>query len=279
MRRFAPKASKPLTLTIVIPVYNEQHHIEACLDSIAAQTILPDEVIVVDNNSTDSSVAIAKSYDFVRVVTAHEQGIVHARNTGFNAARSVLIGRLDADTILPADWVEDVLNMYHERQDFALTGGGYFYNVFGPRINGWALGQFAYRMNRMIMGHYIVWGSNMVIPRSLWKQVKTKTCVDNEIHEDLDLAIHLHRMNLPIVYRENLRVGVEMKRVYDCPAEVLRQRMDMWPDTLYAHGLKRAWLGGIGADVLYHGRYYVQATGLLAKTVRALRDQALSDWL
>ena len=59
-------AKNKLTLSIVIPVFNEQRYIKACLDSIAAQTVKPDEVIVVDNNSTDKTVQIAKKYKFDR---------------------------------------------------------------------------------------------------------------------------------------------------------------------------------------------------------------------
>ena len=63
-------AKKALTLSIVIPVYNEQDQIKGCLDAIKNQTIAPQEVIVVDNNSNDNSIAIAKKYAFVRIITA-----------------------------------------------------------------------------------------------------------------------------------------------------------------------------------------------------------------
>jgi glycosyltransferase involved in cell wall biosynthesis len=87
-------------ISIVIPVYNEAERIAACLESIAAQTVTPLEVIVVDNNSTDATVSIARSFPFVRVITAKCQGVIHARNRGFNAARGEIIGRIDADTRL-----------------------------------------------------------------------------------------------------------------------------------------------------------------------------------
>jgi glycosyltransferase involved in cell wall biosynthesis len=96
---------KALTVSIVIPVYNEQHHLKACLDSITEQSILPNEVIVVDNNSTDESINIARSYPFVRVVKELQQGVMWGRNAGFDAAKYDLIGRIDADTQLPDDWI------------------------------------------------------------------------------------------------------------------------------------------------------------------------------
>src|SRR6185437_1716246 len=62
-------AEKPLTLSLVIPAYNEERYIKHCLDAIASQTVTPMEVFVVDNNSTDSTAAIAKNYEFVQVLS------------------------------------------------------------------------------------------------------------------------------------------------------------------------------------------------------------------
>lgn len=50
-----------LTLTLVIPVFNEEHQIKGCLDAVASQTVMPDEVIVVDNNCTDRTIEIAQN--------------------------------------------------------------------------------------------------------------------------------------------------------------------------------------------------------------------------
>lgn len=271
--------SKKLTLSIVIPAHNEEDHIQECLQSIVTQTVPPDEVIVVDNNCTDQTIQIASQYSFVRIVKERRQGIAPARDAGFNAVHSELIARIDADTVLPADWVERVLDIYAERDDFILTGGGYFYNVPLPRLNGWLQGQFAYRVNRFIMGHYITWGSNMVVPAKIWQRLNHHVCTTrNDIHEDLDLAIHAHRLGIPITYIENLRVGVEMKRVYNTVSRVHKARMAMWPATLYAHGLKRAWLGSVGAWVLYQGRFVVRFANFLTQTYRRGRMHLEAEW-
>jgi glycosyltransferase involved in cell wall biosynthesis len=264
---------RKLSLTIVIPVFNEQEHLKNCLDALAVQTAKPDEVLVVDNNSTDRSVLVAQQYSFVRVVPAKQQGIAYARNAGFDAAESDLIGRIDADTILPETWVSDVMEFYATHEDAALTGGGYFYNVPLPRFNGWVLGQLAYRLNRFILGHYIVWGSNMVLPAAAWRRVRNEVCsTRTDVHEDLDLGIHLHAQGTPIYYQESLRVGVEMKRVYKTDGQVHKQRMNMWPNTLRAHHIRRAWLGQVGAWILYQGRFVVRAGNAVTTMYRIGRE-------
>jgi glycosyltransferase involved in cell wall biosynthesis len=245
--------NKYKSLSIVIPVYNEERFIGTCLGSIAAQTQPPDEVIVIDNNSTDKTAAIARSYPFVTVVQAREQGIVHARDAGFNAATSDIIGRIDADTVLPRGWSAYVRRFYdiEKHQRYALSGGGYFYNIRMPRFNGWIQGQLAYRVNRFIVGHYVLWGSNMAFPRELWLQVRSKTCTRQDVHEDLDLSFHLHDLGVPIAYDESLRVGVYLKRVFSSRRS-LRKHMRLWPQTLKTHHYHLWWIGIVGNWFLWY---------------------------
>src|SRR6266496_1315708 len=100
--------TKLLTVSIVIPVYNEAPILERCLRAIETQTMAPLEVVVVDNNSTDNSAAIARSFKGVRVITEKRQGMVYARTKGFDAARGDVLGRIDADTQISPNWVERV---------------------------------------------------------------------------------------------------------------------------------------------------------------------------
>jgi glycosyltransferase involved in cell wall biosynthesis len=246
------KKIKPLTLSIIIPVYNDARYLRACLESIQEQSVAPDEVIVVDNNSTDSSAEVALEYDFVTLLKEKKQGVFYARNKGFNSAHSQILGRIDSDTILPKDWVAFVKHFYTDpkRQDDALTGSGYFYNIPLRWIHRLVVGQVTFRMNRFLLGHYIVWGSNMAIPRKMWVAVRDDVCEREDIHEDLDLAIHLHRHAFQITYRSKLVVGVVMRRVLTDFGS-LRPRMLMWPNTLKAHHNPKWIFGWLGAYALF----------------------------
>lgn len=250
--------NKPLSLSIVIPAYNEEDHILACLKAIAAQTIPPDEVIVVDNNSTDRTVARAREFTFVTIVRESTQGVVFARNRGFNAAKGDIIGRIDADTVLPPDWVEYVHDFYSTNPMTLLTGGCYFYDLHWPKFFGWVQGQIAFRMNRIILGHYISWGSNMAIPAAMWRNIRSELCARTDIHEDIDLSIHLRRHGYTVTYREGLKVGIDSRTANQHNRAQQLEYMEMWPQTVRVHHLHGAALGEIGKYLVYYSFYILK---------------------
>lgn len=247
--------NKPLTLSIIIPVYNEARHLRDCLEAIANQQVKPDEVIIVDNNSTDESAEIARQFSFVKIVHEKKQGVVHARNKGFNSTKSDIIGRIDADTVLPKDWVGYIKGFFSDarHQNYAWAGGCVFRNTRFPRFYGWAQSQVAFRFNRLLMGHYILYGSNMAITRKQWRSVRSKTCLKNDIHEDLDLAIHLHELDTRIRYDAYIKASVIMRRVYK--SNELKENLMLWPNTLRRHS-KKTWIfGWLGAQYIYSLRW------------------------
>lgn len=245
--------NKALTLSIIIPVYNESDHLKGCLNAISKQTIMPDQVIVVDNNSTDDSVLIAKSFKFVRVIKETKQGIVYARNAGFNSASTDIIGRIDSDSLLPNNWVEEVLKFFEDEDHFkifAWTSEGYWYNMHFPKLYSWFSAQIVFRFNRFILGHYPLWGSSMAITQHSWLEVRDKVCHRNDIHEDLDLSIHLHHKGYQISYASGIPVGAYVRRVSDDFSKLWLYLL-LWPKTLRVHKLSRWYLGLLGAIFVY----------------------------
>jgi glycosyltransferase involved in cell wall biosynthesis len=187
------KKQKALTLSIIIPVYNEEDYLADCLDSIAAQTTKPLEVIVVDNNSTDSTVDIAKRYDFVKVAYETRQHQSYAQHTGFDIARGDIIGRIDADTILPADWIEKYLKFFQTQPKVvAAAGSGRAYDIVLKRF-GELIFNLYYRIAYMFAGHKLMWGANCAFRKSVWMKIKDELLLRPDIWEDYDLGFCLAR--------------------------------------------------------------------------------------
>lgn len=103
------------TLSAVVPVYNVSKYLDRCMSSILGQTCIPDEIILVDDGSTDDSGAICDSYShrysFVRVIHQENQGLSGARNTGIRAARSDYVTFIDSDDWLAPTFVEVLMGL------------------------------------------------------------------------------------------------------------------------------------------------------------------------
>ncbi|HBR98081.1 MAG TPA: glycosyl transferase [Gammaproteobacteria bacterium] len=94
-----------MNISVVIPTYNRAHTLGRALDSVFAQTRAADEIIVVDDGSTDGSIHLLERYPEVRVLTQPQQGVSAARNTGIHAAHGDWIAFLDSDD----EWLPEKL--------------------------------------------------------------------------------------------------------------------------------------------------------------------------
>lgn len=97
-RSGAPKRMFDARISVVIPAYNAAGFLPRCLDSVFAQTVRPQEVIVVDDGSTDNTAAVARRLG-AKVVRRPNGGLAAARNTGIAHASSEWIALLDADDL------------------------------------------------------------------------------------------------------------------------------------------------------------------------------------
>lgn len=202
-----------MNVSIVIPVYNEGDCLAACLRSIAALRPQPIEVIVVDNNSTDDTAKVAASFDFAHLINEPKQGVLHARTTGFNTVRGQIIARIDADTVLPANWIEQVQRIFADESVAAVSGAPDYYDFAWEGIANSADHWFRARLARQLDDQNFLWGANMALRRSAWLHVRSELCNEPNLHEDFDLGIHLQEHGLKVAYDPTLVAGVSSRRI------------------------------------------------------------------
>lgn len=184
-----------MKVSVVIPAYNEEAYLPQCLDSFLTQKVPADEIIVVDNNSVDATAAIAKKYG-VRVVREKKQGMIFARNRGFNLARYDILARCDADSIVSPQWIGQIKKAFTDDDIVGMSGPCSFYDLQRFRrfkkANKLFLKTVYFKTSRIVLGHDVLFGSNMALSRAAWLKIKDEVCMnDKAVHEDMDVTIHL----------------------------------------------------------------------------------------
>ncbi|MBT7040997.1 MAG: glycosyltransferase [Bacteroidetes bacterium] len=101
--------------SIIIPVYNEEDHIEGLCKSLQAQTLSDLEILIIDNESTDRTAEIASKY--FPIHRCEERGSYAARNYGLELAKGDYYLFTDGDCILEPDWAQQLVASLDEGQD------------------------------------------------------------------------------------------------------------------------------------------------------------------
>jgi glycosyltransferase involved in cell wall biosynthesis len=112
-------------VSVIIPNYNYANSIGLCIDAALRQTYQPLEVIVVDDHSTDDSLARARQRDVTVLQTPRNSGVAVARNTGASVARGEILFFVDSDVALQADAVEKAVAELAAHPEYGAVCGIY----------------------------------------------------------------------------------------------------------------------------------------------------------
>ncbi len=113
-------------VSVVIPAYNAEKTIAACLDSLMKQDYSGDyEVLVVDDGSADSTPDIVSGYERVRLIKQANAGPAAARNKGAAAAKGEIILFTDSDCVPEGNWIKEMVNPFKDNRDVVGVKGRY----------------------------------------------------------------------------------------------------------------------------------------------------------
>jgi GT2 family glycosyltransferase len=116
-----------VNVSIVIPCYNRWNFLPKVLDSIASQTFLNWEIVVIDDASETTQLALEQNGKVKYFRLDKRQGSGHARNVGAAQSLGEFILFVDDDTTLDSNYVESVLQTYNKHEDAGAVGGRLVY--------------------------------------------------------------------------------------------------------------------------------------------------------
>jgi glycosyltransferase involved in cell wall biosynthesis len=212
-------------LSFVIPAYNEERYLPACLESILKQTsdLAGDvEILVVNNASSDRTREVALSYPGVTVVDEPRKGLPYARQAGFAASSGELIANVDSDSRLTPGWVKQVLGTFEEYERrgkdlVALSGPIEYYDLTPSQMVSvhlfYLLAFMLYVLNRYILrAGSMVQGGNFVLRASALRAIGGFNTDIAFYGEDTDVARRLNRVG-KVVFTFQLKMFSSARRL------------------------------------------------------------------
>ena len=110
---------KEIKLSIIVPVYNTEKYLAECIESLINQTLINNEIILVDDYSTDSSLDLCKNFEKndnrIRVFKSERFGVSAARNTGIKMASGKYICFLDSDDEYEKEFVKTMVSTIEKK--------------------------------------------------------------------------------------------------------------------------------------------------------------------
>jgi glycosyltransferase involved in cell wall biosynthesis len=204
-----------MKLSFIIPAYNEELYLDACLDSILRQAAgRYHEIIVVDNGSTDATSEIARKKPGVRVVYEDRRGITRARQRGLEQATGDLIAYVDADTRLPPSWIDIAERAFQSDRDLLCLSGPYRYydGPFFKRLINDMISAIVLPTGNILFGYMLVGGNYVVQRDALFKAGGFDRNIDF-FGEDTDIGRRLHALG-PMSFRLDFFLFSSGRRFY-----------------------------------------------------------------
>ena len=186
-------------VTFYLPCYNVEKYIAATLDAILKQSYAIDELLIVDDGSTDRSVDIAKKYPVNIIHHPQNKGLAAARNTALNNAEGEFLATVDTDALPGPHWLERLMLAFTEDR-IAGVGGRLIEKYTVTAVDRWRQIRMRQEHGDAICENIILYGSNTVFRISALKEVGGYNGALKTNYEDVDICNRLLKKDCKTKY-------------------------------------------------------------------------------
>lgn len=210
-------------ISVVFPALNEEQNIANCLTALLNQTIKPKQIIFVNHNSTDNTLAIATTFrpqfktaniEFI-IITETKKGIANARNAGFNRATQPIIASTDSDCIPKENWIQSIDEYFKKNDVVACAGKTIHYDAIPlwKEITKNGYYNVIYKFLYLCIGFHPMTTGNCAILKSAFETAGKfdHTIVSIDGLDDIDLAARLSLVGA-VKYNKHMIVESSFRR-------------------------------------------------------------------
>ena len=212
-----------MRVSFVVPAFNEEAYLSACLESIlreAAACSEPVEIIVVNNASTDGTRDVALRFAGVTVVDEPRKGLTYARQAGLDASTGYLVANVDADSRLTPGWLRHVLDEFEANPKLLALSGPLVYYDLTARQSLLVRGFYMIAWTTYVMNRYVlrvgsmVQGGNFVVTRLALQQIGGFNLGITFYGEDTDIARRLNSVG-EVLFTFRLKMLSSARRLHE----------------------------------------------------------------
>ena len=188
-------------VSIYIPAYNAEKTIKDSIDSLYKQSILFDEIIVINDCSNDKTNEILKIFSGIKIFNNKEnKGLGYCRNLAMSKAQNQIVASIDADVVLASNWLEIILDEL-KSNNVHMCGGKLVEKYIENDCNSWRA--FRYSQNwgdENLKDPPFLYGCNSIQYKFLWNMVGGYNDKLQTNGEDIDYSEKIRSLKKNIFY-------------------------------------------------------------------------------
>ncbi|MDD5671062.1 MAG: glycosyltransferase family 2 protein [Candidatus Omnitrophica bacterium] len=163
-------------ISVIVPFYNAEHYLEACIQSLRTQTLDRHrfEIIFVNNGSSDRSCDIVRQYPDLQLLHEKKPGSYAARNCGLRVARGEIVAFTDADCVVAKDWLSRIEDGMQRTRSALVLGK----RLFPPHVSNWLRifqhyenAKVSYVVGLKLRPYFFGFTNNMAVQREVFDRV------------------------------------------------------------------------------------------------------------
>ena len=193
------KTKKRANITLYIPCYNAEKHIRFCLEAVFKQSCPIDEVLAVDDGSTDKTLEMLNQFPVKIIRNQENRGLTLVRNTAIKEAKGQFLASLDADCIPDKDWLKNLMNNFSSK--VAGVGGRLLESYASSAMDLWRathMRQDWGKQNSQSVS--FLFGSNNVFKVNILRQIGGYNQKYKNNYEDVDISQRIRKKGYKLVY-------------------------------------------------------------------------------
>jgi len=182
-------------VSIYIPAYNMENTIEESINSVLNQSIKFDEIIVVNDKSTDNTLKKINTFSEIKLINNNEnRGLSYCRNLAIKNSKNEIVAAIDADVVLDKYWLKNIIK--NLKNEIVICGGNLIEKYTKNKFNKWR--SIYYKQNwgnSDILGPQFLFGCNTIQKKSVWEELNGYDETFKTNGEDIDYCNRISKLS------------------------------------------------------------------------------------